>query len=179
MATLKELTWEFHKNAERSSFARKLLKGQLSVEEYGEYLYNQHYQYRILETLAEKAGLLNGIEGICRAEAIQKDINELNQGNYNASTTAENYVKHLYELYKNSPEQLMAHIYVRHFGDLHGGQMIARKVPGSGEYYKFNDAEGLITEVRSRLAGKEDEYVDEAIKCFQYATDLFKELDVE
>ena len=89
MATLKELTWEFHKNAERSNFARKLLKGQLSVDEYGEYLFNQHYQYRILETLAEKAGLLTGIEGICRSEAIQKDINELNQGNYNATKTAE------------------------------------------------------------------------------------------
>ena len=73
----------------------------------------------------------------------------------------------------------MAHIYVRHFGDLHGGQMIARKVPGSGEYYKFNDAEGLIAEVRSRLVNKEDLYVDEAIKCFEFATDLFKELDGE
>ena len=179
MATLKELTWEFHKNAERSNFARKLLKGQLSVEEYGEYLFNQHYQYRILERLAREAGLLEGIEGICRAEAIQKDINELNQGNFNATKTADAYVKHLFELYKNSPEQLMAHIYVRHFGDLHGGQMIARKVPGSGEYYKFDDAQGLIAEVRSRLEGKEELYVDEAIKCFQFATDLFKELSSE
>lgn len=179
MATLKELTWEFHKNAERSNFARKLLKGELSVDEYGKYLFNQHYQYRILETLAEKAGLLDGIEDICRTKAIQQDINELNQGNYNATKTAESYVKHLYGLYKDNREQLMAHIYVRHFGDLHGGQMIARKVPGSGEYYKFNDADGLIAKVRSRLEGKEELLKDEAIKCFEFATELFKELDCE
>ena len=31
----------------------------------------------------------------------------------------------------------MAHVYVLHMGDLSGGQMIARKAPGSGEMYQI------------------------------------------
>jgi hypothetical protein len=57
--------------------------------------------------------------------------------------------------------------------------MIAKRTPGEGNYYKFNDAQGLIAKVRSRLEGKEELYVDEAIKCFEFATDLFKELSGE
>jgi len=58
--------------------------------------------------------------------------------------------------------------------------MIAKRVPGDGNYYKFDGKEKeLIAEVRSRLEGKEDLFVDEAIKCFQFATELFKELSNE
>lgn len=179
MATLKELTWEFHKNAERSDFARKLLKGQLSTEKYAEYLFNQYHVYEALERWAKKAGLLNGIEDICRADAIKQDIDFLMHGGFKLKPSSVRCADWYHHLYTFKPELLMAHIYVRHFGDLHGGQMIARKVPGEGHYYKFNDAEGLIAKVRSRLEGKEDLYKDEAIKCFEFATELFKELDDE
>ena len=58
--------------------------------------------------------------------------------------------------------------------------MIRKRVPGSGAYYEFNGTEKeLIEKVRSRLAGKEEVYVDEAIKCFEFATKLFKELNSE
>jgi len=180
MATLKELTWEFHKNAERSNFARKLLKGELTEEKYAEYLFNQHHIYNELETWAGKAGLLNGIQAICRTEAIIKDRTQLMYGGFNLTKTAIKYGHWVHHLYTFKPELLMAHIYVRHFGDLHGGQMIAKRVPGEGNYYKFNGQEkDLIAKVRSRLEGKEEVYVDEAIKCFQFATDLFKELSGE
>jgi len=179
MATLKELTWEFHKNAERQDFARKLLKGELTEEQYAEYLFNQHHIYNELETWARKANLLKGIEDICRTEAIIKDRTQLMYGGFKLTRTATKYGHWVHHLYTYKPELLMAHIYVRHFGDLHGGQMIARRVPGNGEYYKFKDGERLITKVRSRLEGKEDLYKDEAIKCFEFATQLFKELSGE
>ena len=180
MATLKELTWEFHKNAERQDFARKLLKGQLSEEKYAEYLFNQHHIYKELETWARKANLLNGIEDICRTDAITKDREQLMYGGFNLTRTAKKYGHWVHHLYTYKPELLLAHIYVRHFGDLHGGQMIAKRVPGDGNYYKFDGKEkDLIAKVRSRLEGKEEVYVDEAIKCFQFATDLFKELSGE
>ena len=180
MATLKELTWEFHKNAERQGFARKLLKGELSPELYAEYLANQYFIYEALEKYSRKAGILEGIEDICRADAIKKDIDELMFGGFKIKDSALEYRNYCEELYNNAPEQLLAHIYVRHFGDLHGGQMIRKRVPGSGAYYEFNGTEKeLIEKVRSRLAGKESVYVDEAIKCFEFATKLFKELDSE
>ena len=180
MATLKELTWEFHKSAERSDFARKLLKGQLTEKQYAEYLFNQHYVYNELENWARYAGILKGIEDICRTEALNKDMNELGVDGFTVKESAKKYAEHLYKLADFSPEQLLAHIYVRHFGDLHGGQMIRKRVPGSGAYYEFHGKEKeLIAEVRSRLEGKEELFVDEAIECFKFATELFKELSSE
>lgn len=177
MATLKELTWEYHKNAERQDFARKLLKGELTEEQYAEYLFNQQHIYNELEKWSRKAGILNGIEDICRTESIVKDREQLMYGGFVLSKTATKYGHWVHHLYTLKPEQLLAHIYVRHFGDLHGGQMIARRVPGDGNYYKFNGKEkDLIARVRSRLEGKEEIYMDEAIKCFEFATQLFKEL---
>ena len=146
MATLKELTWEFHKNAERSNFARKLLKGELSNEGYAEYLANQYFIYEALERYSSKAGILNGIEEICRASAIKKDLDELGFGGFKIKDSAVEYSKWCKLLYEKRPEQLLAHIYVRHFGDLHGGQMIAKRVPGSGAYYKFNGNEKELLE---------------------------------
>ena len=180
MATLKELTWEFHKNAERSAFARKLLKGELTTEQYAEYLANQYFIYEALERWSNKAGILNGIEDICRAEAIKKDIDQLMHGGFKIKRSAIKYADWCHRLYTSKPEQLLAHIYVRHFGDLHGGQMIRKRVPGSGAYYEFHGKEkDLIAKVRSRLEGKEEMFVDEAIKCFEFATELFKELSSE
>jgi len=180
MATLKELTWDFHKNAERQNFARKLLKGELTDESYAEYLANQYIIYEALERWAKKAGILDGIEDICRADAIKKDIDQLMYGGFIIKKSAIKYTNWVHHLYNFKPILLLAHIYVRHFGDLHGGQMIARRVPGEGHYYKFDGKEKeLIAKVRSRLEGKEEIFVGEAIKCFEFATELFKELSNE
>ena len=67
MATLKELTWEFHKSAERSNFARKLLKGQLTESQYAEYLYNQLFIYQALAAFK----IWHGIEPKINREVIK------------------------------------------------------------------------------------------------------------
>ena len=75
---------------------------------------------------------------------------------------------------KDDPDKLMAHIYVRHMGDLSGGQMIARKIPGSGTMYQFDDdVDVLKDKIRTRL---DDSMADEAKICFDFATQLFKEM---
>src|SRR5210317_1453404 len=99
MATLKELTWEFHKNAERQDFARKLLKGELTNEKYAEYLANQYFIYEALERWAKKAGLLQGIEDICRTEAIKKDIDFLMHGGFKLKHTTIKYANWCHHLY--------------------------------------------------------------------------------
>jgi len=179
MTTLKELTWEFHKNAERQAFAKKMIKGELSTEKYAEYIFNQWYIYRELEKWATKAGLLKGIEGICREPGLKKDIDQLMHGGFVLKRTAKKYGDWVHHIYTYKPELLLAHIYVRHFGDMYGGQMIAKRVPGEGHYYKFDNTEQLIANIRSRIEGKEELLKDEAIKCFQFASDLFEELDSE
>ena len=69
---------------------------------------------------------------------------------------------------------LMAHVYVLHMGDLSGGQMIAKKVPGAGTMYEFDtDKKKLKEAIRSKT---NDDMAEEAKYVFTSATNLFKEL---
>ena len=78
--------------------------------------------------------------------------------------------------------KLYAHIYVRHLGDLSGGQMIRRKTPGPNRYYKFRDKEvadyrRIVKEtINTYLNVYEHSVVPEATYCFESATNLFKEM---
>ena len=67
----------------------------------------------------------------------------------------------------------MAHIYVRYLGDLRGGQMIAKKVPGSGKYYQFENPKELAESIYTKL---NDDMAEEAKKVFKFATELFIEM---
>jgi heme oxygenase len=73
-------------------------------------------------------------------------------------------------------DDLLAHIYVRHFGDMYGGQMIKKRNPGSGKMYEFENVEELKTTVRAML---HDDMADEANLCFEFAMQLFEELGDE
>jgi len=178
MATLKELTWEHHQRAERSNHARKLIKG-MTPHKYHRYLFNQYLLYAALEEQAAMHGVLKGIEGIVRTSRILADVQELER-EYNIKRESnlvcpvvDDYNEHVKHLDKQG---LLAHIYVRHFGDMYGGQIIKQKQPGSGTMYEFDNVEDLKVEVRSRL---DDSMADEAKQCFEFAIQLFKELDVE
>jgi|DEB0MinimDraft_10_1074344.scaffolds.fasta_scaffold00272_19 heme oxygenase len=177
MSKLKELTWENHQKAERTEHARKLLKG-MSPQEYHRYIYNQYVQYAVLESRAKELLVLIGIEDICRAEAIKQDMIEL-ENQYEIKRTSDllcpvvaEYADHVIGL--TNPQDVLAHIYVRHFGDMYGGQMIAKRNPGSGKMYEFTDVETLKTIVRAKL---NDSMADEANICFEFAMQLFEELD--
>jgi heme oxygenase len=67
----------------------------------------------------------------------------------------------------------MAHLYVRHMGDLYGGQMIKKKVPGSGKFYEFKDPAGLKDLIRSKL---DDSMGDEANIAFDHAIKIMRAL---
>jgi heme oxygenase len=176
MSSLKELTWEVHQRAERTAFARKLLAG-LSPEEYHRYLYNQYMIYSILEDVARPT--YPELKDIYRAERIYADIRELEK-EYMIGTTPDllmpvvrAYEKHVMTL---NTKGILAHLYVRHFGDMYGGQMIKKRNPGSGTMYNFENAEDLKTRVRSMLS---DDMAEEATRCFEFAIQLFKELENE
>lgn len=176
MSKLKELTWEVHQRAERTEFARKLIKG-LSPEEYHCYLYNQYMIYSILESAANQ--LTPDLKDIFRAERIYADLRELEK-EYAIGTTPDmlmpvvrEYERHVMNLDR---EGIIAHIYVRHFGDMYGGQMIKKRNPGSGTMYDFDNVEELKLRVRELLT---DDMAAEANRCFEFAIKLFTDLDNE
>jgi heme oxygenase len=173
--SLKELTHEAHKNAETQPFVKILFSGKISPKLYSAYLKNQHPCYEILEVCAMPHGLLTGLPDMRRAPAILADYLELHNADDDEPTilpAVENYIKYILSI-KDDPKRLMAHLYVRHMGDLAGGQMIAKRVPGAGKYYQFTDPDALKIAIRERL---DDSMADEAKICFQYAADMFKEM---
>jgi heme oxygenase len=179
MKDLKDLTWQNHQKAERSNHARKLLKG-MQPSEYHRYIYNQYVQYAALETQAQHLGALVGIENICRATAIKTDLEEL-EHLHNIDRNPNKLCPIVYK-YRDYVKQLpdcqhvLAHIYVRHFGDMYGGQMIRKRNPGSGKMYDFQDAQYIKDTVRARL---HNEMANEANRCFEFAMQLFEELERE
>ena len=173
---LKELTWEHHQNAERQSFVKEMFSGNITEERYATYLYNQYICYDLLEALGRVNGLFDGIPEVQRAPNIMEDFQELWSQPDTKPTVypaTNDYVAYLKSLIKDK-NKLMAHIYVRHMGDLSGGQMIAKRVPGTGKYYQFeSDPETLKNKIREQL---DDSMADEAKVCFEFATKLFQQI---
>ncbi len=173
--SLRELTSEQHKNAERQEFVKVLFSGNIHPELYAIYLKNQHPMYELLEVCAMRHGLLNGMPGIRRAPNINDDFLELwpdKEKNPPMMPVVQKYLDHIMSI-KEQPEKLMAHIYVRHMGDLAGGQMIAKKVPGKGKMYQFENPDNLKAIIREKI---NDEMAEEARLCFEFATQFFKEM---
>lgn len=178
MNNLKELTHEQHKNAERSLFVKKLLKKDITAYQYYIYLSNQFLMYTTLEGYASEIGVLDGIEEIKRGVSISKDLQELER-EYGFEIPVHlkstgNYIQYIRNVSEN-PEKLLAHIYVRHMGDLSGGQIIKRFVPGSGHHYQFD---GDVTELKERVRAKlHDGLADEAKVCFNMIKEFMEELE--
>lgn len=171
--TLKELTQRMHEQAETQAFAQELISGTISKKRYATYLFNQHPQYNLLETF----GMLYGLIDVRVAPKIHQDYQELweefQPHQPPLLPVVKEYMDHLLTI-QQDPHKLMAHIYVRHMGDLSGGQMIARKVPGSGTMYKFDEDVKILKErVRTRLT---DDMADEANVCFEFAARLFEQM---
>jgi heme oxygenase len=158
-----------HDLAEEHPFVKLLFSGGVSTHIYADYLLNQYLMYVKLETLLEHYGLLQGVETVKRSKLMLDDFHEL-KSNAKVYNVTYDYVRYLDTV---SKENLMAHMYVRHFGDLFGGQLMKKVVPGSGSMYEFEDRSNLIKELRERL---DDSLADEANRVMLWAIDLFQEL---
>ena len=170
MTTLKELTQANHELAEQHSFTKLLLTGKMPVGIYASFVANQFVQYQALECAAKH--LLAQIPGLARSELILEDLLELEQPVIFFDTTHK-YCKYVKGL---TDPQLWAHIYVKHMGDLYGGQLIKTKVMGSGLWYSFSDRKLLIDQLRSKL---DISMAAEANVCFEHAIELFNRIASE
>jgi heme oxygenase len=171
---LKEATQAKHTEAENTEFAKLLISGNITKEEYAKYLYNVAHIYHHIEWNGDKIKAFEGMEGLKRVVPVGLDYNELHADIYpEIMYSAHEYGEYMDKLVKEKPQLLMAHIYVRYLGDLYGGQMIKRKVPGSGKVYDFENAKELKETLRSRLS---DELIDESIRAYEFTIKLYNEL---
>ena len=171
---LKALTKEHHDNAERTEFADMLLSGNIPPRLYQQYLAAQLANYASLESAVS---VPIELESIFRSTQIEDDLIEI-ENMYDFEPVEEplksvvEYQKHIDVLCEDENNTgLLAHLYVRHFGDAHGGQIIKKHIPGNGAMYEFDDRKGLITGVRELL---HDDMANEAKICFEFEIEVNK-----
>jgi len=179
--SLREITKDLHTDAERTAFAKILLSGEISKEQYAQYLYQMVLIYGPIEMGNEVQGFFKDLPDIQRTWAIYQDFTELAGKDYTGYKwlpSTVDYHNYILELLSNKERRhlIKAHLYCRHMGDLYGGQILAKRVPGSGKFYKFKDAEKLKEQIRAELT---DDLGDEARVAFEWAIKIMRELNNE
>ena len=176
--SIRDLTKADHDAAEQQPFVKIMFSGQLDPKVYAIFLWNQHLQYKALEDQAGKHGALDGLTNVQRAANIYEDFEELwwetneDKSYYppTLDTTAE-FTQYIESV--DDPKRLFAHCYTRHMGDMMGGQILAKQVPGKGKLYDFPNKLELQGKIRERLS---DDLVDEVKVAYKFATNTFKEM---
>jgi heme oxygenase len=162
---LKEATAVLHSKAEKMEFNQRMFRGELSNDEYLNYLIQQSYIFQEIENRDLPHSNLK------RLSSINDDINELGGYKFKISKPTTDYVVYLGDLNQSS---LNAHIYLNYLALVYGGQIMKSKVPGSGKMYEFDgEMMELIGSVR---AIQKDEWADEVNKGFQYIINILDEL---
>jgi heme oxygenase len=176
--SLKEITKDLHHEAETTTFAKMLLSGKIGKQEYKNYLYNLLAIYDPIEWYCKRQGFFDTVQDLPRLKGILADFLELDDGSYCYLTPATlEYQAYLHAL-GNDPDNkhlIKAHLYVRHMGDLFGGQIIKKQVAhiSNGKFYEFENADAMKMAIRSMLT---DELGDEAKMAFEYAIAMMRDL---
>ena len=176
MTILRDSTNQRHRQVEALPLIQDLLHGRMDAPGYARYLAELAEIYCVLEDLAEQAEILVGLPGIHRTQKIRADVQELDPGLvWTVGHSTQRYIRYLRDLYHETDLRhlLLAHVYVRHMGDLYGGKLLARAVPGSGLAYEFDDRPALIREFNQRLY---PELAHEANRAFDWFISIFQEL---
>ena len=178
MATvLTEHTRAKHREVEGSDFVQYMFTGKITKEHYLVYLQQMLRVYHAIEFFAEMNGLFEGMEDLKRSHRILKDIEELGGTKVEPFASTQAYIEHIADIANSDdPSKLMAHIYVRHMGDLYGGKVIQKMVPGEGHAYAFEDRPAMIAALTDKLT---IELLPEAIAGFDYCMAIFNELKKE
>lgn len=177
MSILRDYTNDKHRAVESHPFVQMMINGELTKKQHAMFLQQMYYVYRDIEYYGEMAGLFHDMRSIKRKDAIKEDIIELGYPLLNSDEifpSTQAYRNHILDLYYGKKgDQILAHVYVRHMGDLYGGKMIARKVPGSGKAYQFDDRPGLIKALDAKLTM---DILDEALLAFDMSEAMFEDM---
>lgn len=178
----------------------RLLQGRIETRAYCSLLRSLHLLYDALESGLARHARRPDIAPLClpelpRTAALHEDLCALHGSRWSddllPTSAALDYAAHLEALATDQPALLAAHSYVRHLGDLHGGQVLGRVVSGALQlqdgrgtrFYAFDgDVGSLIRRYRDGLdalpqeAARIDALVAEAQAGFRRHIAMFDEL---
>lgn len=201
---LREATRPWHARAERSGVMGRLLQRRLARADYVRLLRSLLAVYDGLERGLEREAPVLATLGVpaCqlrRHEALCADLRVLDGSPSSAAGPAPSaaaYRDRLDQLHGEEAHRLLAHLYVRYLGDLHGGQVLRPLVQGQfalqgaegTRFYDFGDDDQVLrlrAELRRTLAAARlterqvDEVVEEAVWAFAAHCELFEQLAEE
>jgi heme oxygenase len=173
--SLKELTAEKHNLAESTPFMKAIFAKKLPIDLWADYTYQRSLIYNGIEGVAGACGLLKDLPDIQRAHYLYLDYKEStnNELRHSYRQSAIDYYKYILSLYPDE-NKILAHLYVWHMGDMYGGQMIKKIIPGTHLSLSFKDTEKLKQTLRSKLT---DDLATEANVAFDWAIKLLNEYD--
>lgn len=176
--SLRDITKDLHHEAETTTFAKMLLSGKIEKQDYKNYLYNLLAIYDPIEWYCKRQGFLDTMPDLPRLNGILADFQELDDGSYCYLTPATlEYQAYLHKLGNDTVRKsyIKAHLYVRHMGDLFGGQIIKKQVAhiSNGKFYDFENADAMKMAIRVTLT---DDLGAEACVAFEYAIKMMRDL---
>jgi len=167
MNSLREATAEAHRAAEQTDIVKLIFSKQINKQQYASLLANQLLYYSAME---KRGSIFSKLENAARTESIITDIIELSESDLKISQLSYEYSEYLLTI---SDKQLWAHIYTHYLGDLAGGQMLKRCVPGSGKRFEFKDSAELISQIRMNVSIAD---ATEANCAFDWTIRIYNEL---
>ncbi|MEK8031258.1 biliverdin-producing heme oxygenase [Ideonella sp. DXS29W] len=198
-ARLRLETRDLHQRAERAGLMAALLRGELARSAYAGLLFNLQAIYAALEAglqRHDKRLTLIDFGPLYRGAALAADLQELGWADAPTAPLADataSYVSRLNALAEREPLLLLAHAYVRYLGDLHGGQILHRRISHTlalpedrgARFYDFGPPGRVVALAQAFRAGLDamqltpveaDGLVAEARRAFQRHVELFEQL---
>lgn len=175
--SLKELTADKHREAESTPFMKAVFDRSLPQELWVDWTYQKTLFYNAIEGVAGACRLLGNLPDIRRSFYLYLDYQEMSGGALRPKyrTPVLDYYNYILSI-ADDPQRVMAHLYTWHMGDMFGGQMIKRIVPGSHRALEFEDTTTLITNIRSLL---DDSMANEANTAFDWAIKMMRDYDTD
>ena len=173
--SLKELTWDNHQKAESTKFMKAVFKKNMPLEIWGDYTFQKSAIYNTIENVCRYNKLTLDVLEVERSVQLYLDAQEIlgDMSTVRLSPVTAEYLRYLLSLV-DEPKRILAHLYVWHMGDLFGGQMIKKILPGPHRNLEFDDVDGLKAKIRAKL---DDSMGEEANMAFLWAIRLMETYD--
>ena len=174
--SLKEITKEKHAAAESTLFMKAVFKKSLPQELWIDWTKQKSYFYNKIEYYSGQLGLLDDISNIRRSYFLLQDYTIMNNSSgliHNLRKPVLAYGDYI-DVIGTDADKILAHLYTWHMGDMFGGQMIKKVVPGSHLALEFENVPALMQALRSKL---HDGLGPEANTAFDWAINMMKDYD--